>query len=1383
MKTYIFTTLLSLVAFLSFPGQGQAQFFSGMSQQNVHMHHHGHNHHGHDHSHAHGGEAKQGIFFVENQHQWHEKVRFRTRFGNGTVFFEDQAFTYLFAKADELEMIHEVAYGSDSLRAAFHLNLHAYQVQFRGANTPQFNTEETLPFYHNYFIGNDPSKWSTKVPIHQKIIYEELYDGIKLAAYSKDHQFKYDFIVAPGSSPSQIQLDYRGMDALEIDNGNLIIHTSVETVVEHEPYAYQIIDGQEIKVPCDYELDYNTVCFSFPQGYDPNYELIIDPTVVAATLTGTVGSSYNFGHTATYDNEGNIYAGGIAFGTGYPTTVGSFQSQFEGGQTDIAISKYNPTGTTLIYATYIGGVGADYSHSLVADFDQQLYIYGSTSSFDFPVTGNAVQTDFGGVVDIVVTKLNSDGSILVGSTYMGGNEIDGQNYSMLNTNYGDRYRGEIIIDNQGNAYVASCSRSNDFPVTQNAHNTTFNPVGDGSFAPAQDGVVFKLNSDMSTLFWSTYLGEDDLDIALGLRLDDFNNVYVTGVAGHSNFPTTGGTVQPTWGGDEEDAFVALLSNNGNDLIASTFWGTNGNDHAYFMDVDEDGNVHIYGQTTGNMPITPNTYSFNAGSLQFLASFSGNLEDVIYSTVVGTGPNAFDDYDFVPVAFMVDKCNNIYFSGYYANGGLPTTSDAIATTPNTFYLGVLEPNASALSFGTYYGNADHVDGGTSRFDKSGTVYQAVCSCTSSGIMNTLPNAHATGQTTFCDIGVFKIDFDINTVTAAMTAFPATSGCAPFEVDFRYTGQDATSFFWDFDDDGATSLMENPIHTFEEAGIYNVMLIANAPNTCNIADTSFMQISVLDGSSTISDTAICNQDELLFLDATTSNATYQWQDGSTGATYTANGPGIYWVDVTIIGCTRRDSFVIDLANTLSLELGPDVTVCDQNAYVIDATTPGAASYVWQNGSNTPTFTAINNGIYSVDVYDSNGCIISDEISLQFGNTPTVNLGPDQLLLCDGQPATFDVSMPGVDFLWQDGSTEASFTTYEEGLIWVTVDDNGCAASDTALVTYLEDFFFDYVTVDVECFEECTGEIEVDASGGNGTLFYQWSTGSTNTVLTGLCAGEYTLTVTDDFCTYVNTITIFEPGPLSYEVLVEDVECYGDQDGSVQIVNAAGGTEPYAFSFDGGPFSEQTTFNGLNGGNFEFEFVDANGCSISDNIFVYEPPEFTVDAGPDITIELGGSAQLDPIVFPFTNQTIIWSPSDSLSCMNCIDPLVDPSNSTLYTIAVIDSVTGCTLLDEVWVRVEKPRNVFIPNAFSPNGDGTNDLFRIFSGQGVRSILDFKVFDRWGELVYEAQNLPPKFPTGWDGSFKGKDMNTAVFTYLAQVEFLDDVIILFKGDVTLLR
>ncbi len=1334
--------------------------------------------------------------FIENKNQWHGDVLFKTTFeGNNTLFIEDQGFTFLITSSEDLEKFHKEHLKPPRLRQNISIKNHAYKVKFLGSSPSKGVGIAPRKAYHNYLLGNDKSKWAGHVRQYGKVLQKGIYPGIDLETYSQNGHLKYDFVISPNADPSIIKIQYNGADKLELVEGNLNIHMSLGLVTEMTPVAWQYINDQRVQVPCYYSLTGNTISYSFPEGYDRNQELIIDPVIIASTLTGTTGLSSswgNFGHSGTYDNGGNIYAAGISFVPTFPTTTGAFQIDWAGGNggaedTDIAIVKYNPDGTDLIYATYVGGTGADWPHSIIADFNQQLYIYGSTNSFDYPVTTNAFQDSFGGDRDVIVTILNQDGSALVGSSYFGGSGADGYNDNFFQPTHsdGDEYRGEIVIDGQNNVYVVSHSQSNNFPVTANAFDNSLNTIG---FIP-QDVVVFKANNDLSTLFWSTFLGGSDLDSGNGIRVDDNLNVYVTGTAGGSDFPTTNGTIQPTWPGGDENGYLAKLSADGSTLLASTFFGTSGDDNSYFLDIDEDDQVHIYGKTTGIVPIMPATvYSMNPGSKQFLAAFSNDLTQTVYSTVIGNGPNIFG-YDFVPVAFMVDKCNGIYFSGYYAEMGLPTTAgsypDLIPFEPD-FYLGVLTPNAEDLHYATYYGEADHVDGGTSRFDKSGVVYQAVCSCTWNGPdrqLTTLPNAWATGQQTGCDIGVFKLDLEIESINANGIALPATSGCAPFEVDFIFTGTNATTFEWSIDGNVVSNLPDHS-YTFENAGNYDVQLAVSNPTACNPMDSFHLVIEVLDGESTLTDTLFCVGDEL-YLDVSTPNGSYIWQDGSTVATYTVEQPGTYWVDVSIGGCARRDSFNVNSASEVTIDLGPDTSFCDVNNFLLNASTPGIASYQWQNGSISPTFNATEDGLYEVIGIDTNGCAVIDNIELIFGETLVIDLGEDETL-CDNATLTLTPDLQGADPTWQDGSTGETFTVTEPGVYSLELNNDGCLSSDFISINYFPPISVNATGTDILCASDCNGLVETIPSGGSGSGYQiLWNMGSNASAIENLCPNTYSVTITDsNNCTAEANAIVNAPDPLGMTISIEHVECAGDMDGFIEISSVTGGVTPYGYAFNNGSFGSETGIYNLNGGTYQITVQDANDCLIEETIIINEPYDFIINAGQDVDLQLGEATQFDAQVIPYIDQIIAWSPPDFLDCTDCLSPTLCPTNTTLYLLTVTDPNSGCFLIDSLLVTVDKKRNIYIPNAFSPNDDGLNDFFIIYGGIGVESIMEFKIFDRWGEMVFENYDFQPNdFAEGWDGIFKDENMDPALFVYYARVKFKDEEIIMYEGEINLIK
>ena len=297
--------------------------------------------------------------------------------------------------------------------------------------------------------------------------------------FSVEDKLKYELHLQPNARVKDIKIEYDGLESINILDGDLICNTSFSTTIEHKPFSYQIVDGKLIEVKCHYRLKNNTISFVFPNGYDKSKKLIIDPTLEFSTFSGSFAN--NFGYTATYDDFGFLYSGSTVFGSGYPTTTGAFQISFSSGTVDIGITKYDTTGTQMIYSTYLGGDSDELPHSMVVNSSNELFIFGTTSSLNFPTTNGAYQTIFNGGTyygvgglgvtfnngsDIFVSKLSASGGSLLSSTYIGGSENDGLNIHVpINKNYADEVRGEIDIDKNNNVYIATCTKSADFPVT------------------------------------------------------------------------------------------------------------------------------------------------------------------------------------------------------------------------------------------------------------------------------------------------------------------------------------------------------------------------------------------------------------------------------------------------------------------------------------------------------------------------------------------------------------------------------------------------------------------------------------------------------------------------------------------------------------------------------------------------------------------------------------------------------------------------------------------------------------------------------------------------------------------------------------------------------
>ena len=283
--------------------------------------------------------------FIENKGQFPKNVISKINVPSGALFIEKAKFTYVFYNQEQLANSHS----KESSQVK--INKHAYSVSSMNSNKEiSFNLNGQSKFFENYFIGSE-DRWATEVRSYKTHLQKDIYPGVDLLLYVNKNQLKLELHITPNHNINSIKLKYEGLDKLQLIDGDLICKTSVNIIREHKPFAYQIINVVKIKVTCFYKLNKNIVSFSFPQGYNTKNELIIDPILEFSTYSGSTAD--NFGYTATYDNLGFLYSGSTVFGVGYPTTLGAFDTTFANtnGGTDIAITKYDTSGTQRIYST------------------------------------------------------------------------------------------------------------------------------------------------------------------------------------------------------------------------------------------------------------------------------------------------------------------------------------------------------------------------------------------------------------------------------------------------------------------------------------------------------------------------------------------------------------------------------------------------------------------------------------------------------------------------------------------------------------------------------------------------------------------------------------------------------------------------------------------------------------------------------------------------------------------------------------------------------------------------------------------------------------------------------------------------------------------------
>ena len=927
------------------------------------------------------GQTKNQFFIEENKNQFPETVKYKADLPGSRLFFEKNKFTFVIHSVDDLKRIHDAKHLEESGHQKGQsksidetIRLHSFQATFVNSNpNVVLNSENKSSFYSNYFIGNNSQKWSSEVYSYEKIIYKNLYPNIDLVAYSKDNQFKYDFIIQAGSNPNQIQINYTGAEQLLINNNTLIIKTSIGDVVESIPLAYQMINGKQISVACNYLLNDTKISFQFPSGYNQNYPLIIDPVLVAATYAG--GTAMTFGHSATYDNSANIYTGGECFGAGYPATLGAFDVSFA-GSTDIAISKLNPNGSNLIWATYLGGTGGEIPNSLFVNNSGEIYIMGASNSINYPVTAGCFDNTQNGVEDIVVSHLNATGTALVGSTYIGGTGSEGRG-GIYWMNGHDGMRGEIIVDASDNAWIANYTSSTDFPTTVGAYDQTYN-------GGAWDACVLKLSSNMSSLLWSTFLGGVSDDVGYGLRLNSVGEAYVTGVTSDNTFPSTAGVYQSTFQGGASDGFITKFNASGSGLVASTFIGGTGGtsdyDASYFIDLDGSGDPYIFGTSQGAMPVTGGVYS-NAGSGNFISKLNANLTALAYSTVVGGGAASFIE----PEAFMVDTCENVYIAGFGAFGSYPVTPTALYTSTTALgncYLMTLSKDAMSLLYGSFY-HGNHVDGGTSRFDPSGTIYLGIC------MGSTVPVPAWAWDTSApsWDMFVVKIEFQLAGVNAVASVTPDDTVCLGTSVSFNNTSNGVT-YIWDFGDGSPTSSVVSPTHFYTATGIYIVSLTAIDSASCNIIDSTFITITVLasPSASAGNDTTVCSGPVQL---TASGGTTYLWTPSIGLSNPNIANPianptttSTYIVEVSNGACSDFDT--ITIYSGAPVVVSSNQTICAGDS--VGLTSSGGITYSWTPsaglGSSSianPVASPTTTTTYTVTATDANGCTGSASVTI--------------------------------------------------------------------------------------------------------------------------------------------------------------------------------------------------------------------------------------------------------------------------------------------------------------------------------------------------------------------------------------------------------------------
>ncbi|KKS28067.1 MAG: cell surface glycoprotein (S-layer protein) [Parcubacteria group bacterium GW2011_GWC2_42_11] len=656
----------------------------------------------------------------------------------------------------------------------------------------------------SYFKGNDPSKWKTNISTYDSVNLGEIYDGIELKLKAYGNNVEKLFCINPGADPG-----LNGIRSLKVNKEGLLeAETELGTVKFTKPVSYQEISGKRVEVDVEYKVeslqlkDENTKCetrnpklktrnskpktlnsklsttncnlttdncslnYGFKVAfYDKTKDLIIDP-LLASTYLG--GSSSDYGYSLTLDTSGDVYVTGNTSSSDFPTTSGAYDTSYNSVDEDVFVSKLDGGLSSLLASTYLGGSGDDYGISLALDTSGDVYVTGETGSTDFPTTSGAYDASYNGSWDVFVSKLDSGLTSLLASTYLGGSSSD-YGYSLT------------LDDTSGHVYVTGWTWSSDFPTTSGAYDTSRNGFN--------DVFVSKLDSGLTSLLASTFLGGPSDDYGYSLTLDTSGDVYVMGRTNSTDFPTTSGAYDTSYNGGG-GVFVSKLDSGLNRLLASTYLGSGGFDDYGNSLLDTSGNVYVTGSTySSDFPTTSGAYdtSYNGSWDVFVSKLDGGLSSLLASTYLGGSDS---DWGW---SLALDTSGNVYVTGDTYSTDFPTTSGAYDTSYNDVFVSKLDGGLTSLLASTFLGGSDWNHGSFLTLDTSGHVY--VTGWTWSSDFPTTSGAYDTSRNgSSKDVFVSKLDSDLSastttpTPTPTLSPFPTPEGCSATYMSVSQTSMD-------------------------------------------------------------------------------------------------------------------------------------------------------------------------------------------------------------------------------------------------------------------------------------------------------------------------------------------------------------------------------------------------------------------------------------------------------------------------------------------------------------------------------------------------------------------------------------------------------------------
>jgi hypothetical protein len=683
--------------------------------------------------------------FIENLGQIkNESVRFYANTFAGTVHITDKGdIVYNFLKTDGGSQNKDVRQEHPGSLDRSIVKGYAIKETIEGIENSDIDGIDATATRVNYFKGNKED-WTSNITTWNKVSFGKVYSNIDMELRAYGNNVEKLFTVHPKGKVSDIKMRVEGTEGIFVNrNGELEIETELGNIIMTKPEAYQEIGGKMVQIAVNYVTSDKKLpghdskfTYGFKVGeYDRTKNLVIDP-LLASSFAG--GSYDDMGGSVAIDSSGNVFVAGYTNSSNYPTITGAYDVSYNGDK-DIFILKLNNTLGTLMASTYIGGSNNDRAFSMAIDTSGNVFISGYTYSSNYPATPGAYDTSRNDTVfcDVFISKLDNTLSTLLASTFIGGRFYDSAS--------------SIIIEPSGNVLITGYTMSVNYPTTSGAYDNAHNDSGQN------DVFISKLNSTLSTLLASTFVGGNAGDSAEALVVDPSGNIFITGTTWSSDFPTTPGAYDPYYSA-EGDAFVSKFNSTLSSLLASTFIGGVSTNYGYDIAIDQSGNILVTGETyafpTPDFPVTTGAYdtSPNGKGDVFISKLNSTLNTLLASTLIGGVLN-----DNVR-SMSIDQSGDVVIAGYSESGNYPTTPEAYDPSHNggyDFYVSKLNSALNILQYSTYIGGTDADYAYSMAIDTAGDVF-IVGSSNSAGYPTT-PEAYDTTYTGGTDIIISKLSF--------------------------------------------------------------------------------------------------------------------------------------------------------------------------------------------------------------------------------------------------------------------------------------------------------------------------------------------------------------------------------------------------------------------------------------------------------------------------------------------------------------------------------------------------------------------------------------------------------------------------------------------------